>query len=220
MAVDRGLGQRLAASGLSALTPAEGIAALERLLHDGATQASVLRIDWPRYAERSGGPRPFLLDVLGGDDQRATVETSVLGPAEDLCRRLEDAPPRRRRWIVSSFVNDHALDILGMPAGKPLDPSMSLGELGLDSLLAVELRNAVSAAVGRPLPATLLFDYPTVDALTDHLINDILRLAEEDRQVPGDAEPVVEFDLVGSVQGLSDDEVDQLLAARMGQGPI
>ena len=220
MAVDRGLGQRLAASGLSALTPAEGIAALERLLHDGATQASVLRMDWPRYAERSGGPRPFLMDVLGGDDQRATVETSVLGPAEDLCRQLEDAPPRRRRWIVASFVNDHALDILGMPAGKPLDPSMPLGELGLDSLLAVELRNAVSAAVGRPLPATLLFDYPTIDALTDHLINDILRLAEEDRQVPGDAEPVVEFDLVGSVEGLSDEEVDQLLAARMSQGTI
>ena len=107
-----------------------------------------------------------------------------------------------------------------MAAGKPLDPSMPLGELGLDSLLAVELRNAVSAAVGRPLPATLLFDYPTIDALTDHLINDILRLVDEDRPVPADAEPVVEFDLVGSVEGLSDNEVDQLLAARISQGSI
>jgi len=220
MAADRGLGQRLEASGLNPLTPAEGIAALERLLHDGATQASVLRMDWPRYAERSGGPRPFLMDVLGGDGQRATPETSVRGPAEDLRSQLEDAPRRRRRWIVASFVNDHALRILGMAAGKPLDPSMPLGELGLDSLLAVELRNAVSAAVGRPLPATLLFDYPTIDALTDHLINDILRLVDEDRPVPADAEPVVEFDLVGSVEGLSDNEVDQLLAARISQGSI
>ena len=76
----------------------------------------------------------------------------------------------------------------------------------------------MSTAVGGPLPATLLFDYPTIDALTDHLITDILRLAEADRQATGDAEPIVEFDLVGSVEGLSDTEVDELLAARMGQG--
>ena len=155
------------------------------------------------------------MDVLGGGGQRATPETSVREPAEDLRSQLEDAPRRRRRWIVASFVNDHALRILGMAAGKPLDPSMPLGELGLDSLLAVELRNAVGAAVGRPLPATLLFDYPTIDAITDHLINDILLLADEDRQVPEDAEPMVEFDLVGSVEGLSDKEVDELLATRM-----
>ena len=43
-------------------------------------------------------------------------------------------------------------------------------------------------------------------------------LAEDDRQVPGDAEPIAEFDLVGSVEGLSDDEVDQLLAARISRG--
>ena len=41
-------------------------------------------------------------------------------------------------------------------------------------------------------------------------------LADDDQQVPNDTETIAEFDLVGSVEGLSDDEVDQMLAARRG----
>ncbi len=62
-----------------------------------------------------------------------------------------------------------ALKVLGLDAGSALDPQRPLNELGLDSLMAVELRNALSLALGRPLPATLLFDYPTLDALAGHL---------------------------------------------------
>jgi hypothetical protein len=103
-----------------------------------------------------------------------------------------------------------------MASGKPVDPSMPLGEVGLDSLLAVELRNTLSAAVGQSLPATLLFDYPTINAITDYFINDIMQLADDDQQAPNGTDTIAEFDLVGSVEGLSDDEVDQVLAARRG----
>jgi len=218
MAAERGLGERLAARGLDALTPVEGIAALERLLQGGAAQVSVLRMDWQRYAAQSGTatPRPFLEDVLGADGQRPASATSVPVSAEDLCRQFKDAPPLRRRSMVARFVNDCALRILGMASGKPVDPSMPLGELGLDSLLAVELRNTLSAAAGLSLPATLLFDYPTINAITDYFINDIMQLADDDEQAPNGTDTIAEFDLVGSVEGLSDDEVDQVLAARRG----
>jgi NADP-dependent 3-hydroxy acid dehydrogenase YdfG len=218
MAADHGLGERLATSGLTALTPAQGIAALERLLQGGAAQVSVLRMDWPRYAAQSGGsmPRPFLTDVLGTEVQRRTEEASVSVAVGELRRLFEAAPIARRRSVVASFINDCTLRILGMATGKPIDPSMPLGELGLDSLLAVELRNTLSTAVEQPLPATLLFDYPTIDLISDHFLGDILRAAEDDRQISSDAEPIAEFDLVGSVEGLSDEAVDQLLAARIG----
>ena len=59
-----------------------------------------------------------------------------------------------------------------VPADRPLK------ELGLDSLMAVELRNALGQRVGKPLPATLAFDYPTVDALTRWLLDEVLAVTE------------------------------------------
>jgi phthiocerol/phenolphthiocerol synthesis type-I polyketide synthase C len=59
--------------------------------------------------------------------------------------------------------------VLGLPASYPLDLRKLLNEMGLDSLMAVELRNAFSASFGTTFPATLLFKYPTIQDLAQHL---------------------------------------------------
>ena len=50
-----------------------------------------------------------------------------------------------------------------------LDPRKALGAMGLSSLMAMELRNRLEAALGRPLSATLAWNYPTIEALVAHL---------------------------------------------------
>jgi hypothetical protein len=92
---------------------------------------------------------------------------------------------------------------------------MPLGELGLDSLLAVELRNALATALGRPLPATLLFDHPTVDALTDHLLRELWTPDTPQVEVTGLATPGSASTIVDSIEDLSDAEVERQLAARL-----
>jgi acyl carrier protein len=59
---------------------------------------------------------------------------------------------------------------MGLDPASTVDPDRPLRELGLDSLMAVELRNALAAGLGRSLPATLLFDYPSLDAIANHVI--------------------------------------------------
>jgi myxalamid-type polyketide synthase MxaE and MxaD len=58
--------------------------------------------------------------------------------------------------------------VLRLPAAR-LERTRTLGSLGLTSLLAMELRNRLEAGLGRSLPATLAWNYPTIAALVEHL---------------------------------------------------
>jgi acyl carrier protein len=102
--------------------------------------------------------------------------------------------------------------VLGMSAGDPIDPRQPLEELGLDSLTAVELRNILSSHLNlqRSLPATLVFDYPTINALTDHLAQDTLKI--ENSKAESTARSKSNADLVQDIEGLSDEEVARLIS--------
>ncbi|WSP86682.1 SDR family NAD(P)-dependent oxidoreductase [Streptomyces sp. NBC_01235] len=84
-------------------------------------------------------------------------------------RRLAALAEPQQRAAFEELVRAHAAVVLNHAGPQDVEPTRSFRELGFDSLTAVELRNALSAAVGRPLPATLVFDYPNPAALAEHL---------------------------------------------------
>ncbi|HEX3850494.1 MAG TPA: beta-ketoacyl reductase [Polyangiaceae bacterium] len=220
VAVSRGLLDRLAAQGLAALTAEQSLLALQRLLESGATQAAVMAVDWKRYVERvTRGKRPaFLAEVAGGAVAAAPAgaRTAEAAKGDSLRQQLAEAVPSRRKPLVAAFVRERALRALGVDPAKPVDPRTPLGDLGLDSLLAVDLRNTLGSALGKPLPATLLFDHPSIEALTDYLLSEVLHFGDEAQGVSPDVAPAVPAvrELVGSIEAMSDDEVDRLIAAR------
>lgn len=235
-AVDRGVAERVDAMGLGAVTPAQGLQALERLLGQDRAQVAVLPADWrryfaqARYVDHAGKPcvPAFLSDLATGAAGHANAALAAAGGSRDpgsaaaarpvdLRGHLTSAAPGRRRSLVAAFVRERALRALGLDQSRAIDPRTPLGELGLDSLLAVELRNTLGTALGQSLPATLLFDYPTIDALTDYLLDEVLQLGEPvvlTAAAPaGTAERPTST--VGAIEELSDDEVDRLLAQRV-----
>ena len=220
VATTRGLLDRLAAQGLAALTAEQSLLALQRLLEAGATQATVMAVDWKRYVERvtRGKPPAFLAEVAGGAvaDAPAAARTAEAAKGDSLRQQLAEAVPSRRKPLVAAFVRDRALRALGVDPAKPVDPRTPLGDLGLDSLLAVDLRNTLGSALGKPLPATLLFDHPSIEALTDYLLSEVLHFGDEAQGVSPDVAPAVPAvrELVGSIEAMSDDEVDRLIASR------
>ncbi len=84
---------------------------------------------------------------------------------------FRETPADARRPLVLNRVRTRIRRVLGLSAGAAVDTQRPLGEIGLDSLLAVELRNVLAEDAGQRLPATLLFDYATPGALADHLLS-------------------------------------------------
>ncbi|MGB8842850.1 MAG: phosphopantetheine-binding protein, partial [Aliidongia sp.] len=75
-----------------------------------------------------------------------------------------------RAGIVLDLVRTEAAAVLGLAAAGAIEPTRPLQELGLDSLMAVEIRNRLASATGLRLPATILFDHQTPDALAVALL--------------------------------------------------
>jgi acyl carrier protein len=90
---------------------------------------------------------------------------------------IVNAPFSQRRTLLADFAVARALRVLGLNSSHTIRLDQPLRELGLDSLMAVELRNLIASGLGLNggLPATLLFDYPTIESVVDYLLRDVLK---------------------------------------------
>jgi hypothetical protein len=197
---------RLAQRGLGMITPQQGMQILDRLLPGDNAQAVVLPVDWPAFLQQEKSALySEMARVVDTHYEKTTGERAAPGILE----RLEAAPPNRRKPLLMAHVRDQAMKVLGLNPSHPLDPRRPLNELGLDSLMAVELRNALGAGLHRAWPATLLFDHPTLEALVDFLAEELLTIEPPPEPKSGGggvlAQAVVEL------EKLSEDEAEALL---------
>ncbi|WP_394831346.1 type I polyketide synthase [Pendulispora rubella] len=98
-------------------------------------------------------------------DLRALTRTTKAPAPASIQQRLLPLAPEARERMLLELVRAEIGAVLGLRSPSGVGPHQPLQELGLDSLMAVELRNRLGAAVGLRLPATLLFDHPTPAAL-------------------------------------------------------
>ncbi|HEU4625136.1 MAG TPA: SDR family NAD(P)-dependent oxidoreductase [Steroidobacteraceae bacterium] len=210
----------LRSKGIERMSPARGLQAFEHVLRSAPAVIGVIAADWSRYVE--GVPpnaRPYfsrLVTAVSPVANRASAQVSAAAPEQNLVDRLAAAPDSKRLSLLQAEVRSSAMKVLGLPATQAIDLRAPLASLGLDSLMAVELRNLLGRAIARPLPATLLFDYPSIAAITEHLAK-LLDLVTEVAVTPAPG-AIVSEGLLERVEGLSEDELDRLLAERMQAG--
>jgi acyl transferase domain-containing protein len=214
--------QAFAQYGLLPMPNDRALAALGELLsRSDVTQIAVAAIEWRtlKAAYEAKRPRPFWSQIETepqprGDHPAAAARSTDERPA--LQQRLAQVAAHERREAIAAFVHAEVAKVLSVPAVQHIDDEQGLFEMGMDSLMSVELKSCLEKGVGHALPSTLTFNYPTIAALTDYLLVDL------SPQVP--ASPV-EAPLSGSQldhveqANLSEDELADRLAAKLAKLP-
>jgi acyl carrier protein len=197
------------------IAPQQGLDALEAVLRWGATQIGVIPIDWQEFLRQAPSRRipPMLFDVA----KLAPAGMPAAVGKDSFRERLQRAAAAERPSLILEQVRDQAARVLGLTVASRIDPGQPLKELGLDSLMAVELRNALGVTAGQTLPATLLFDYPTVQALSGYLAQNLfsadLALSEDAER--GGEDPDKSIDINTTLEALSEEEMAMLLSDKL-----
>jgi acyl transferase domain-containing protein/acyl carrier protein len=216
---------RLAGQGIGAISPDQGTQILELLLGQESAQVGVVPIDWKTFLHRNPASRsaPFFsaLEEASGA-KRAAATAPAVSDVLPLLKGASRLLPEQQ--LLSAHIREQAIKVLGLHPTHPLDPRQPLSELGLDSLTAVELKNALGRSLACSLHATLLFDYPTVEALTRYLAKAVMGWGAPEAtagETPAGNEAEALARQVSEIQQLSDDEVaasiaEELAAFRRG----
>ncbi|MGW4820645.1 SDR family NAD(P)-dependent oxidoreductase [Streptomyces sp. NPDC004227] len=157
-------GGALAARGIESISPAQGIAALDRLLRGSTTQVCVLPLDRDKLRDHPGGGLLRTLLDTSGQDADGTA-----GPLDEVRRRmLAVEPGRRRRAVLTEHCRAVAARVVGTDPAR-IDTSAPITSLGFDSLLSLELRKSLESSLRVQLSSTVMWRFPTVDALVPYL---------------------------------------------------
>ena len=144
--------------GITPLAPADNIAVFSRLLGADLCQVTVAEVDWSRFLSvvETTGRRPFF-DLMSS----AELPTAQTFVPEHPLANLADLPPTERLRRCLAEVQSLTGTILGLDA-VPAEIDQGFFDMGFDSLMGLEVKNRLEAAIKVPLPATLVFDYPTI----------------------------------------------------------
>ncbi|HSI39299.1 MAG TPA: beta-ketoacyl synthase N-terminal-like domain-containing protein [Xanthobacteraceae bacterium] len=139
--------------------------------------------------------------------------------ADALRKTLADTLAGERLGVLRDFAREQVMRVLRRERDNPPDRNERLIDLGLDSLMAVQLRGALGKGLGidGTLPASLVFDHPTIEALARHLLGriDVAEPEPEPASVKAETPAALE---AGEVAVLSDDQIEAILMERLKNG--
>jgi acyl transferase domain-containing protein/NAD(P)-dependent dehydrogenase (short-subunit alcohol dehydrogenase family)/SAM-dependent methyltransferase len=164
--------------GAGSMTAAEGIQALEQLLDGSAAQVAVLPMDWPTFASRlPAGAQLPLVSAFGQTPART-------GPFEhDLLQRLRAASSEDSLQLVVNYLRRRLTETLGFGAPEHVDARRPLPELGLDSLMGIELKNRLSDELGISVPLAEFIEADSLLEVAEYIRAHIGLTAAEELEV-------------------------------------
>jgi myxalamid-type polyketide synthase MxaE and MxaD len=206
-------GKRLTFQELKGITPSQGLALLGRLLYQEIAQIGVIPFNmrqWRQYYS-TVADSPLLAQQLEQE------QMSSARPVNGLMREnLLAAKVPQRRVLLETYLREQAAQVLWLSLSQ-VDPGIPLSSLGVDSLMALELRNRLERDLGLTLSATLIWNYPTINNLVPYLADQMaIPLADELPSSPVSQEDDVEqIRFLTKLEQISEEEAEALLTKKL-----
>jgi NAD(P)-dependent dehydrogenase (short-subunit alcohol dehydrogenase family)/acyl carrier protein len=223
------LAARLALAGIKSIRPKQALAVMERQLRADSTQVVVVPLDWRQYRKfyPAGTESPLLFELAQNEaNQLAPDEAHLaLSTGDRVDQKVLDqeallaVQPAERHLLLLSYLTEQVARVLGLSSVK-LDVHQPLSNLGLDSLMAVELKNRIAVDLGLIVPMVKFLQGPSVEQAATILVDQLatgastalpaLSLAVPQREEAPENDRSNGHQLA-EVDQLSDDEVNSLL---------
>jgi acyl transferase domain-containing protein/acyl carrier protein len=227
---DRAGGKRLAARlalvGIRSMAPGQALEVLERLLRQGATQVAAVPVDWRQYRQfYFAGTESPLLSELAREETELAQQARHPGEKRDA---LLAAEPAARLGLLQSYLSEQVARVLGLSVSR-LDAEQPLSNLGLDSLMAVELKNRITVDLGVNVPMVKFLQGPSVAQAATQILDQLTAELSTSSVPPA---PVVALrqeeyangdtngQLLAKLDQLSDEEVNSLLTDMLDKAEI
>nr|ADZ24997.1 polyketide synthase [Sorangium cellulosum] len=192
---------------VATLQPAEGLDALTQVLAAAPAQIGVVPIHWNDMQALLRSP--FFNNFKRFEPPKAEADAFL--------KKLDEAPWSERHGLLVEHVTAVVRKILGIGPSRPVAPERGFFDMGMDSMMSVELRNRLQSSLGCSLPATVAFDNPTVNQLVDYLEGSALARGQEEAPVRAAIDDAELGALLEEVDALSGAEINaRLQGARLG----
>ena len=181
---------RLDQRGVRTLSPADALAGLADVMSppsaqdgsvQGPVQGVVARIDWARFLPlyEQAGRRAFLAELEREVPARLTAPAPLGSPSgtTQLVERLTAAPVQQRKKLLTDYLRNAVAEVTRVDAAE-IREDTGFFDLGMDSLMAVELRRHLEEGLAKEIPVTLVMDHPRLSDAADYLLGDVLGLRQ------------------------------------------
>ncbi|CDP86776.1 beta-ketoacyl synthase [Mycolicibacterium farcinogenes] len=175
---------RLEQRGIKTLSPSDALAGLADVVANssahGPAHGVIARIDWSRFLPlyQQAGRRGFLAELEAALPATGAVSPVTTSGKTKLVEQLTNAPVQQRKKLLTDYLRDSVAEVTRVDAGE-IREDAGFFDLGMDSLMAVELRRRMEQGVGKEIPVTVVMDHPRISDVADYLLGEVLGLAEQ-----------------------------------------
>ena len=175
---NQSIDENLSRMGIESFSPELGGEIIASLLDKPRKQVIAADVNWKQYAENVGKAQRehFIVELIDN-----TNEEDAVSDTDNFLDELKSLPQDERKDALLEKLQKICSEIMGFQGEQKLDIHSSISEQGADSLMTFTMRSNINKLLGTELTVSVFFNYPSLDQLTDYLLDDVLSFGDDEQ---------------------------------------